>query len=567
MFPSPADWRDQVIYELMIDRFDDGKDHPAYNPKTAGRGRDPEEGVRFQGGTIKGITRRLDYLHGLGVTALWITPPLKNRQNDPGSYHGYGAQDFLSIDPRFGTLEDLQELVRQAHRRGLYVLMDIVIDHAGDVWCYQGEQDMIWDNGRQFEFGRWRRLRGDDKDAKAALSRDDGVWPVELQHPQAFKRMGRMHNPGKARGAEATDADFYGLKAIDLERPEIMQVMVRIYQYWIATADIDGFRIDAFRHIRPEAARVFCNAIRQFACSIGKKNFLMIGEVAADNEKLIKYVGSNTPLPGEKGQARHPLLEAVLDFALYRVAPEALKGDAPSGPLRDRYDFLRRYYRDGAEAGKYYVTFLENHDQGEKAFARFLNNIHDDRLGILGAGYLLTSLGIPCLYYGAEQGFDDGPTEGSHADDRYIRECMFGGRWGAFDTTGLSFFNPRHPIYRAISKIAKVRARLAPLRYGEQYFREVSDDGRSFGYPRAGQYILAYSRVLAGQEVLVALNLDPKPRTQCVLLDANLSPPGVRLTDALGNLSAARVRQAEDGQAFIRLKMPGRGMGILFRGG
>src|SRR5690242_2105671 len=82
VFPSPADWRDQVIYQLLIDRFDDAKSHPPYNPKRARHGRDPKEGQRFQGGKIRGITRRLDYIQGLGCTTIWISPPLKNRLDD-----------------------------------------------------------------------------------------------------------------------------------------------------------------------------------------------------------------------------------------------------------------------------------------------------------------------------------------------------------------------------------------------------------------------------------------------------------------------------------------------------
>src|SRR4051794_35351131 len=113
--PSPEDWRDQVIYQLLVDPFYDGKKHPPYDPKKAKRGRDPEQGHRFQGGTLRGITRRLDYLQGLGCTTIWISPPLKNRLDDEASYHGYGAQDFLSVDPRFGTLADFQKLVREAH--------------------------------------------------------------------------------------------------------------------------------------------------------------------------------------------------------------------------------------------------------------------------------------------------------------------------------------------------------------------------------------------------------------------------------------------------------------------
>src|SRR4051812_38945667 len=95
VFPSPVDWRDQFLYELMIDRFDDGKSHPPYDARRAKSQKplDPKDGKIFQGGTLKGITRRLNYLRDMGVTGLWITSPLKNRQDDKASYHGYGAQD------------------------------------------------------------------------------------------------------------------------------------------------------------------------------------------------------------------------------------------------------------------------------------------------------------------------------------------------------------------------------------------------------------------------------------------------------------------------------------------
>src|SRR3954469_21201854 len=148
VLPSPADWRDLVFYQLLVDRFDDNRDHPPYDPAPARRGRDVKQGAVFQGGNLKGITRRLDYLKNLGCTAIWITSPLKNRPGDPTSYHGYGAQDFLAVDPRFGTLADLQELVRAAHDRGMYVIQDIVFDHTGDVWAYEKDEEKIWDNGR-----------------------------------------------------------------------------------------------------------------------------------------------------------------------------------------------------------------------------------------------------------------------------------------------------------------------------------------------------------------------------------------------------------------------------------
>src|SRR5215218_8507664 len=156
MFPSPVDWRDQFIYQLLIDRFDDNKEHPPFDPNSTPRGgRDRSRAYHFQGGTLKGVTRRLDYIKGLGCTAVWISPPFKQRQDDPTSYHGYGIQDFLDIDHRFGTNEDLRELVREAHQRGLYVILDVVINHSGDVWGYagEGERQHPYNETGRYDFG------------------------------------------------------------------------------------------------------------------------------------------------------------------------------------------------------------------------------------------------------------------------------------------------------------------------------------------------------------------------------------------------------------------------------
>src|SRR3954453_14274146 len=89
VFPSPRDWRDHLIYQLLIDRFDDTGDHPPYHPNECKRGRDEKNACTFQGGRIKGITRRLDYINGLGCTAVWVSPPFKNRQDDCSACHGY----------------------------------------------------------------------------------------------------------------------------------------------------------------------------------------------------------------------------------------------------------------------------------------------------------------------------------------------------------------------------------------------------------------------------------------------------------------------------------------------
>lgn len=127
------------LYFLLVDRFDNNQANiPAYDPDSEPTGRDPEQGKVFQGGNLKGIIQRLDYIKGLGANAIWLSPVFKNRQEMNNSYHGYGIQDFLEIDPRFGDKKDLQDLMREAHARGIYVILDIILNHTGDNWMYPG---------------------------------------------------------------------------------------------------------------------------------------------------------------------------------------------------------------------------------------------------------------------------------------------------------------------------------------------------------------------------------------------------------------------------------------------
>ena len=141
--PSPDDWSDQVLYFLLPDRFSDGKEpsRPMYdraNPDAC-RAKDRRAwmnaGNVFQGGTLRGAQGKLGYLKSLGVTALWIGPIWKQRA-DLQTYHGYGIQNFLDVDPRFGTRQDLRDLVDAAHEQGLLVLLDVIINHTGNNFYY-----------------------------------------------------------------------------------------------------------------------------------------------------------------------------------------------------------------------------------------------------------------------------------------------------------------------------------------------------------------------------------------------------------------------------------------------
>jgi len=550
-FPSPRDWRDVVLYFLLVDRFDNNQDGiPLYDPDTPPKGREAEQGRIFQGGNLKGVTRRLDYIKGLGANAIWVSPVLKNRHEDPYSYHGYGIQNYLEVDPRFGNLADLQELVRQAHARGMYVIMDIIINHTGDNWAYPGDHPYYYWKGASapFDLGFWR-----ETDQAPGFQEHDAVWPLEFQSPGFYKRRGRIRNWNDPE--EAIHGDFESLKELEINQPQVLDALIKVHKYWIAAADVDGFRVDTVKHLESSPTAIFCNAVREYAKRLGKHNFFIFGEIVGDDRTIQTYIGRNSRITGTN--ERFPSLDAALDFPLYFILEEVIKGFVNPAVLRERYERFRDLYADHGEAGNYFVTFVDNHDQMSRPHRRFLHNNPFTSQAGLALGYLLTSSGIPCIYYGTEQGFDGG---GGH--DSFVRECMFGGRWGAFDTTGCHFFNPEHPLYQNTVRIAKVRQAEPALRYGRQYFREISGNGEDFGHPLDGRCTLAFSRILDTEEVLVALNLDQHPREDFVTVDANLNPVGAKVANLLTAGQEARVEQRGSRHA-VRVPLAGHEMAIL----
>lgn len=554
-FPSPGDWRDLFIYFLLVDRFDDNKENiPAYDPANTPRGRDPKQGGVFQGGNIRGIIRRLDYIRGLGANAIWLSPVLKNRQERMDSYHGYGIQDFLEVDPRFGTKQDLQELVRQAHKKDMYVILDIIINHTGDNWAYPNDYSYYYwkEASGPFDFGFWREV-----DSAPGFQGGDAVWPQELQHQGYYKRRGQIRNWNDPD--EAVHGDFMSLKELDIAQPKVLDTLIKAYKYWITVADIDGFRVDTVKHIENSATAIFCNAVREYAKRIGKQNFFLFGEVVADDPTLERYIGRNSRIEGTN--ERFPSLDACLDFPLYFMLEEVIKGLANSSGLRERYERFRTMYADHGAAGQYFVTFVDNHDQMARPYRRFMHCNHYPKQAVLALGYLLTSQGVPCIYYGTEQGFDGGGD-----NDRYIRECMFGGQWGAFDSTGHHFFNKNHPIYQGIAGIASVRQREPALRYGRQYFREISGNGVDFGYPIDGKCVLAYSRILDDSEILIALNLDANPRNDFITVDINLNPAGQKMVNMLVPEKEVTIEQRGLRHA-VKVPLDGHELVILKRSG
>ncbi len=505
-FPSPADWRDQLIYFLLIDRFN--------NPITPPKSQWNQPYNQFQGGTFNGIREQLEYLQKLGVGAIWLSPVLKNCQYNPYTYHGYGIQDFLKIDPRFASTpgqeeQELRALIDEAHARGIYIIFDIVLNHVGDVFEYDNNGCVApWQN-HPYPI-HWRDEHGQPKWSDlpddSNLHPDAGVWPIALQHNEFFRRQGK--------GGEA-GGDFESLKELvtgfkqDDYYP-VQEILILAYQYIIAKFDIDGFRIDTLKYIEPEFARIFGNAMREFALSIGKKNFFTFGEIWDSEAKIASFIGKYALEQGDLIG-----VDAALDFPLFYKLTGVAKGFLKPAELVEMFEERKQVQKgmisSHSEASKYFVTFLDNHDIYNRFCCYQPNNSHQyDNQVILALGCLFSLQGIPCVYYGTEQGLD-----GAGDKPEAVREALWG-KENAFDR--------QHPFYQAIQKLIKVRNQEPALRYGRQYFRGISGDGINFGISYFPQGVLAFSRILNDREVVVIANTNTQNQWQgYVLVDFTLN--------------------------------------------
>jgi len=511
--PSPEDWRDLWIYFLMVDRFNHPTTPPKHQPYNDKFG-------EFQGGTIEGIRQKLDYLKDLGVGAIWFTPVIKNCQflmgnANEGSYHGYGIQNFLEIDPRFASDPDnadqeLRTFIDEAHAKGIYIIFDIVLNHMGDVFAYpSGSKDDYSDSPYPIS---WRDEQGNARpDWTVAenipnLPADAAVFPDELRRNEFFRRQG----VAKSGGVE-TIGDFDSLKQLLTNNPELGSILIRSFQYLIAKYDIDGFRIDTLKYLDPNFALTFGNSIREFALSIGKKNFFTYGEVYDDEQKISQFIGRNASVGGDLVG-----VDASLDFPLFFKLPGVLKGLLPPsdvvGMYQNRKAVEQNIISSHGEATRFFVTFLDNHDQHQRFYYSDDSNPHQlDDQATLGIGCLFSLPGIPSLYYGTEQGL-----HGNGDSDQNVREAL----WGKSPA-----FDPNHPFYKAIQQITKVRNEQPALRYGRFYFRPISGDGFHFGISTFSQGVLSFSRILNDQEVVVIANTNTQSGfTGSVIVDSNLNP-------------------------------------------
>jgi glycosidase len=319
------------------------------------------------------------------------------------------------------------------------------------------------------------------------------------------------------------DADAAGDVALRAARGRfpVLDVLVKAYSYLMARYDFDGFRIDSVKYVDPRMVESFGNAMREFAFSIGKKNFFTFGEIYDGEQTIAEFVGRNS------GDTDGYGIDAALDFPLFFQIGNVVKGLAPVEQIAQVFDVRKTVEAEllssHGEAGQFFVSFLDNHDQSQRIRAP---GTPTEQV-TMALALLFTLQGIPCVYYGTEQ-----ELEGTSPPAQYegVREALWG-KASAFDQTGATF--------TSLKQLAALRSGDAALRFGRLYFRETAGDGINFGRPKGPNGIVAYSRILAGREVLVVANCQgdaaAPPWRGFVLLDRDLNRAPQRYTVAYSN--------------------------------
>jgi len=520
---------DEIIYFVMPDRFANGdpaNDTGGIEGDRTRHGFDPADKGFYHGGDLKGLTGKLDYIKGLGATAIWVTPLFVNKpvqgpaERLSAGYHGYWITDFTDIDPHLGTRAEFAEFVNQAHARDMKVILDIVINHTADVIRYQEcsvldpATGIAWGECpyRSIEDYPWT-TRGDRDGAPInpgfagdapehqteenfeRLTSPDWAWSVvvpedEPKSPDWLNDPLHYHNRGNSHwhGESVLYGDFSGLDDVNTEHPRVVAGMIELYRDWIGDFGIDGFRIDTAKHVNDAFWHRFNPAMLEHARSNGIEDFFLFGEAyALEPENLARFT-------------REAAFPAVIDFAFREAVWAVVTGRAGPRVLQDVFDHDHRYANAGI-----LPTVVGDHDNGRigfKLLEAFGQDISDQELlrrSVLAHALMLFSRGVPVIYYGDEQGFT------GDGGDQDAREDMFQSQVASYNdnrligtdaTTADDNFDPGHPLYRAIAAMAGVRESSPALRRGRQRVLHADE------HPG----LLVLERRLPGQRALILFN-------------------------------------------------------------
>ncbi|MHA6964412.1 alpha-amylase family glycosyl hydrolase [Zobellella denitrificans] len=501
LFDSPRhDIEDEVFYFVLPDRFHDGNpDNNQGDPNDphAFGGHDPADKGMFHGGDIAGLQQKLDYLEGLGITAIWLTPILKNKavQGDSAGYHGYWTLDFTRLDPHFGSNEEMKAFIAAAHERGIKIFFDIIVNHTADVIkyreCHQENGAYLPGLSRCDYRSRERVAAGEGYTPFIPAGEENAKVPAWLNDPRFY------HNQGDSSfsGEDSLYGDFFGLDDLDTGNPEVVAGLIDIFTGLIDEWRPDGFRLDTVKHVDADFWRAFAPAVLNHARdSAGIEHFTMFGEVFSSDPRELSFYTRSAGLP------------TVLDFGFQAAAGAALAGQGGVSALTALFEQDDRYNHAGGSANQL-LNFLGNHDIGR--FGHFLQAGGEPDDAKLLARYRLAnallffSRGVPVIYYGDEQGFT------GEGGDKDARQNMFPSRVASYNagrligttaTTADDNFDPSHPLYRDIAGLSALYREHPVLRRGIQLARPNSDDS---------DRVLTFSRVdlAEGVEYLLAFNL------------------------------------------------------------
>jgi glycosidase len=469
--PSP-DWRDQIIYFLMIDRFGDG------NPDNNDQGADvfdPSRESYYSGGDLAGITEKLDYIQNLGATAVWPTPPVASQWWDPlvnySGYHGYWARDFKSIDEHYGTLEDYQALSHNLHSRNMYLVQDIVVNHVGNYFAYNGAYNP------------------DNVSHNFMLNEQSLPTTAPTQPPF---HMNNVNDPAHR------EADIYhwtplimdykdplqekvyqtaGLDDLNTANPAVRAALKDSFGYWIRNVGVDAFRIDTAKYVEADFYEDFIHApdgINAVAISTGRENFFSFGEVFSMSEplsdegefKILNYVSNS----------KQRRIDTAIGFPLYKDLNRVFAAGKPSRYLEYRLNAQMRLYPD-----PYVVpNFVDNHD-----VERFLAGGNLDGFKQAFAT-IMTIPGIPVIYQGDEQAFVE------------HRRAMFAGGYQSDE----DMFDENSEMYRFIQKLSRIRLSNPVFTRGE--LKTLLSNPNAPG-------ALAYKRTHEGESAYIIFNTSDRP--------------------------------------------------------
>ncbi|HUI11111.1 MAG TPA: alpha-amylase family glycosyl hydrolase, partial [Bacteroidota bacterium] len=433
-----------AVYLIMPDRFANGDTTNDNVPGMTEEKNRANPGGRH-GGDIRGIVEHLDYLSDLGVTALWINPVLEN--NSPAySYHGYAATDLYRVDPRLGSNDKYEELVRQAHDRGLKVIMDHVSNHIGvkHPWL-KNLPSADWLNGSPANHQR------------------EMHWKMELQD---------IHGDSAVR-ANVTQGWFAdNMPDLNQRNSFVARYLIENTLWWIESTGVDGIREDTYSYVDPKFLADWAEAI-----VAEYPSFTIVGEVWIGDPVFLAAYQKESRLP----QSMETGLYSVTDYALHDALAQMF---SPRGSVRSVFDCLSKDFLYPDPAGL--LTFLDNHDTRRIAYTT-----HGDvRRTLMALKMLLTLRGIPQILYGTELGMVGG------TDDGTIRSDFPGGFPGdprnAFTQKGRT--PKEREIFTTLRQLLHIRKERRSLCYGSMIH-----------FPPANE-LYTYLRILPNEKTLVIVN-------------------------------------------------------------